>query len=199
MPSLLDTLTQNLDGNAIQQMSQQVGASPEAVGRGVSAALPLLVSALAHNTATPQGAHALARAVDNDHDGSILDNLSGFLGGGGSGGIGGAILGHILGSKTGAVQNGVSKASGLDSAQVMQVLMMLAPIVMGAIGKMKQGNSMDAGELATTLQADQKQVDSKFGGAGSLLGSLIDSNGDGQVADDLARLGGGFLSKILGS
>jgi len=160
MSSILDTVQQQLGPDTIQQMSAALGADPSATSSAVSMALPALLGGLSHNASTPQGAAALDRALD-DHDGSILDSLGGGMGGGlggalggllgGGGGIGGAILGHIFGGKRPAVEEGVGRASGLNAAQVAQLLAMLAPIVMGALGKMKRERGIDASTLPSVL------------------------------------------------
>jgi hypothetical protein len=33
---------------------------------------------------------------------------------------------------------------------------------------------------------------------GGMLGSLLDQDGDGSIADDVAKLGGGLLKNLLG-
>ena len=232
--SLLEVLAQNIDGQKLQQISQAIGAEPTQTKSAMSAALPMLVGALAKNANTPQGAEALAGALDRDHDGSILDNLGSLLGGGGGGGdiagalgglLGGGggdlggllgaaasmltsapgngsaktvdgagILGHILGGKQGAVTKGVSKASGLNGGQVTQLLITLAPLVMGALGKSKQSQGLDAGGLAGMLGQASGQLGG--GAGGGLLGSLLDKDDDGSIADDVAQLAG---KQLLGS
>src|SRR5688500_12995368 len=132
MSSILAEVRQQLGPDTIQQLSGTIGADPEATSKAISMALPALLGGLSQNVAEPQGAAALDNALD-DHDGSVLDNFGGLLGGGalgGSalGGIGGKILGHILGNKREPVEQGVGRASGLDAAQVAQLMAMLAPI-----------------------------------------------------------------------
>ena len=42
--------------------------------------VPLILAAIsAHNASQPQEAESLNQAVSNDHDGSIFDNLTGYL------------------------------------------------------------------------------------------------------------------------
>ena len=151
MSSIFDQVRQQLDPDSIQQMSNAIGADPSSTQKAISMALPALLGGLSQNAAQPQGAAALDNAL-NAHDGSILGNLGGLLGGaGGGGGIGGKILGHILGSKRGPVEQGVGKASGLDAAQVAQLMAMLAPIIMGVLGRMKKNKQIDANALPTVL------------------------------------------------
>lgn len=187
--SVLETLRQHLDAQTIQQMSSAIGADPAATSGAVSMALPALVGALSNNAATPQGAAALDKALDA-HDGSILGNLGGLLTGGG--GIGGAILGHILGSRRGTVEDGVAKSSGLSAQQVAQLLTMLAPMVMGVLGRMKR-QGMDPSNLPDVLARDKAHVDAIPG-----LGGMLDANHDGSIADDIVRMGTSALGSIFG-
>ena len=187
--SVIETLRQHLDPQTVQQMSSAIGADPAATAGAVSMALPALVGALSKNASTPQGAAALDQALDA-HDGSIFGNLGGLLTGGG--GIGGAILGHILGSRRGTVEDGVAKSSGLSPQQVAQLLTMLAPLVMGVLGKMKR-QGVDQSQLPDVLARDKSHVDAIPG-----LGGMLDSNHDGSIADDIVRLGTSALGGIFG-
>jgi hypothetical protein len=168
MSSIFDEVRQQLGPDTIQQLSSSLGADPDATSRAISLALPAILGGLSQNASEPQGAASLDNAL-NAHDGSILDNLGGLLGGGGGGGgalggIGGKILGHILGSKRDPVEQGVGKASGLDAAQVAQLMAMLAPIVMGVLGRMKKQKGIDANALPNVLN--------EGGGAGFGIPSL---------------------------
>ncbi|HEX8153931.1 MAG TPA: DUF937 domain-containing protein, partial [Thermoanaerobaculia bacterium] len=86
MTSILDAVRQQLGPDSIQQMSSTLGADPAATSKAISLALPALLGGLSQNAAHPQGAAALDSALEQ-HDGSILDNLGGLLGGGAAGGI----------------------------------------------------------------------------------------------------------------
>jgi len=149
--NLLEAVQQHLTPDTMRQIGASLGTDPGTASNAVSMALPVILGGLATNASNPQGASALNQALDA-HDGSILDNLGGLLGSGAMSGIGGAILGHIFGKKQAPVQDGVSKATGLSSQQVAQLLMMLAPIVMGALGRMKQQQGLDHTQLPNVLQ-----------------------------------------------
>ena len=222
MPALLDTLSQQLGPGLVNQISSQLGTDDSQTQTAIATALPLLIGGLAKNANQSQSqAQALSSALDNDHDGSLLDNLGSLLGGGGGGGLAGAlgsalggggsratdgdgILGHILGGKRGAVEQGVSRASGLDASKVGPLLAMLAPVVMGALGKVKRQQNMNADEVAATLNRERAQVEEETEGMqqGGLL-SMLDSDGDGSIADDIAKMGAAFggaalLGKMFG-
>ena len=193
MTSILDAVRQQLGPDTIQQMSSTLGADPGTTSNAVSMALPALLGGLSRNASHPEGAASLDNAL-NAHDGSILDNLGGLLGGGAAGGIGGAILGHIFGAKRAPVENGVARASGLNAGQVAQLMAMLAPIVMGVLGRMKAQKGLDASRLPDVLQASREQGEQEVPG----LGGLLDANHDGSVADDLLRMGSSALGGMFG-
>jgi len=183
-------LDQALGGDAIGQMSRQIGADEQMTATAVQAALPLLIGGLARNSENPEGAASLSAALGRDHDGNILDDLGGFLGQGGAS-QGAGILGHIFGGRQQTVEAGVSRASGLDTGSAAQLLMMLAPVVMGALGRAQRQQGLDPGALAGMLGQERQQLESNSGFG--MLSQLLDSNNDGQVLDDIARLAGGFL------
>lgn len=194
MFSLQDLLGQQQGSEAVDQISQSVGADSSAVNSAVQMALPMLINGLANNASTPQGAESLNNALQ-EHDGSILGNLSGL------GNLifgsqqapaanpqadAGGILGHILGNSQGAVAQEVSNKTGLSAGQVAQILMFLAPIVMGYLGKKKQEESLGADGLSTWLGGQQQEIQQSP--QGGFINSIFDRNHDGSSLDDIASM-----------
>ena len=191
--SLLDLVTQQLGGNGIRQLSQQIGADEQQTAGAVQMALPVLLGGLAKNAQSPDGAQALGRALDKDHDPGLLDNLGAMLGGGGAGALGGAgagILGHVLGGRQPAVEQGLGKATGLNGSQIGKLLMLLAPIVMAALAKQKQQRGVDSGGLGGMLAGEREELQRSNPQLGGLA-SMLDRDGDGSIVDDLAKMAGG--------
>ena len=96
------------------------------------------MQAMKRNAASPQGAEGLLGALQNNHDGSILDNLGGLFGGGVDKNVlndGEKILGHVLGNKQQNVNNALSQKSGIDASSVSQILKVAAPIFNGRFRK----------------------------------------------------------------
>ncbi len=208
MAGIADILTQTLQGDTLAGISRAVGAPEDQTRDAALAALPLLLGQMQQNASTPDGAQALAGALDRDHDGGLLDNLGplmGMLGGAAAGagapGVnprainGAGILGHIFGGRQPQVEEGVARASGLDRNQVMRLLMMLAPIVMAALARQRRATApADApasgggfGGLAEILgQATNSTRAAAPGGLMGALSGLLDRDGDGSVMDDLA-------------
>ncbi|MGV3708980.1 MAG: DUF937 domain-containing protein [Gemmatimonas sp.] len=190
--SLLDQLTQSLGPSALQQISQKLGTDTGKTNNAISAALPVLLGALASNAASPTGASALNSAL-NKHDGSVLDNIDSALSQS-QGGMGDKILSHVLGNKQPAVANGIGAASGLDANKSAALLAMLAPLVMGALGKARNNGGLDAGGLASMLGQERQRINTNAGGLSGLMG-LLDQNNDGSIADDVMGMAGKLFGK----
>jgi hypothetical protein len=192
---ILDSLGQQLGGNTLTQISQQLGTDEGTAAKAVSVALPLLLGGLSRNASTPEGAAALDQALTRDHDGSLLDaphqavaNPNAFNAGG--------ILGHIFGQRQAPIQQGVAKASGIDLQSAGKVLMILAPLVMASLARQRaaQGANASAGQV---LQHEQSNMERQVPGLGGLA-SVLDRNHDGNVADDIANLASGSLGNLGG-
>lgn len=227
MFSLQDLLGAAQGDEAIGQISNQVGAEPSMVNTAIQYALPAILGGLANNASTPEGAQSLDNALGQDYSGGgVLGNL---------GGLGslifdqgtptpreanaGGILGHIFGNNQGAVAQEVSNKSGLGIGQVAQILMMLAPIVMGYLGQQKQQQNVQAdglGGLLGGLLGGGQQAAPSGGGIGDLLGGLLgggqsqaassgglgglasamlDQDRDGSAMDDIASMAFNYITK----
>jgi hypothetical protein len=200
MFSLQDLLGQEQGDQAINHISESTGADPSAVSSVVQSALPMLLGGLANNASTPDGAESLNNALDQNHDGSILNNIGGLesmIFGGGQQGTpspdanAGGILSHIFGDSQGQIAQQVSNQTGVGTGQVAQILMFLAPVVMGYLGQQKQQQGVGASGLGSLigglLGGGQSQA-AASGMMGNLAASTLDSNRDGSVVDDIASM-----------
>jgi hypothetical protein len=192
MSFITQMITQQIAGYAARAIAPRLGVSEATAQRAVQIAVPLIVAALARNAARPGGAQELHRAVTDDHDGSILDNLSGYLDNP-QGADGAGILGHVFGEQQGAVQDTVAQAAGLDQNAAGSILEMVAPLVMGAVGQTQRQNDLDAGGLSDFLGAQQQQTEASAPGLAGALNSVLDANHDGSVTDDVGRMLGTFF------
>lgn len=198
MSTLLDTLMDQLGGDQLEQMSGRLGTDRQTTRNAVGAALPTLLGALARNASRPEGAQALHGALDRDHDGSVLENLSGFLSQAESG-PGKDILRHVLGNRQPAVEAGIGRTSGMRGESAGQLLAMLAPLVMGALGQEQRRRGLDASALAGYLGEERVQVERRAPKEVSLLAGLLDTDADGDVdAGDITRHATGLLGKLFG-
>lgn len=145
-----------------------MGVSESTANSAVQLAVPLMVAALARNASQPETAQDLHQAITNDHDGSIFDNLSGYLNNP-SQANGSGMLGHIFGGQRPAVEDGLAEATGVDPGTAGGMMKMLAPLVMGAIGRTQNQEGLDASGLSNLLNTS------------STTGSSNGSGHDGRV------------------
>jgi hypothetical protein len=193
MFSLQELLGQENADQALGQISQSVGADQSSVNSAVQMALPMIIGALSQNASQPQGAQSLSNALQN-HDGSILDNIGGLVASAQQA-DGGGILGHILGQKQTAAAEQISQHTGLNTGQVAQILLTLAPIVMGYLGKQQRAQGLNADGLSTMLGGQQQQIQSSDNSMMGMVNNFLDADKDGSAVDDLASMAMNYFTK----
>lgn len=206
MSNILEMLSSQLGSEQIQAISQKLGTTPQQTESAIQTALPTLLGALGRQAESQGGAEQIHAALSRDHDGSVLDNLGGLLGmvtgsgpakssSVGASSMGDAILGHLLGGKKDRVQDSISKSSGIESNQVGSLLSMLAPLVMGAVGKQQKSQGLSPTDLAGMLRQENQSIANKTGGS-SFIGKMLDQDGDGDFdLNDAMKFG---MNKLLG-
>ena len=206
MAGSLDGVNSDLGKTIISGVASSTGTDQNKTSSVLTMALPVLMKAMERNAATPEGAQGLMGALNEKHDGSILDNLSGLFGGGVDDTLkndGAKILGQVLGNKQQGVQQIIGQKAGLDAGSVANILKVAAPILMGVLGKQAKQNNVNSqndlgGMLGGLLGGNEAQNEQSF------LEKILDADGDGSVIDDVAGmvLGGskrkGGLGGLLG-
>lgn len=204
MANLFEQLQGQLSDDLLNQLSQQLGGvSKEQTALAANGVFSTLVNHLAKNASSPEGASSLASALDRDHDGSVIDNIMDLIGGGmssqqQSSALNGAgIIKHILGNNQGGVIEMISKMSGLDSSKTGNLMTMLAPVVMGLLGKEKRQQGLDVGGLANLLTGEVQRTRQSSNPAMSLITQFLDADKDGSIADDVTNIGMKFLGNLF--
>jgi len=197
---LMDLLQGNLSEDLLGTLAKQLGgADKKQTQVAAQGAIGALASALAKNASTSDGANALVSALDRDHDGSIMDDVIGMLSGtrqprNASTTNGAGILRHVLGGKQNNIINMISKMSGLDNSKSGSILSMLAPLLMGSLGKARHQRGLGVMDIAKVLTNSVQTRQKEDSGLG-LIGKFLDSDGDGNIMDDIAKIGMNFLRK----
>lgn len=192
-------LLKQLGEGGIESMANKIGANKQQTASALEGIVPTMLGAMSNNTQSKSGASGLLAALDRDHDGSILDDVSGFIGNS-DGGPGEGILKHVLGGNRNTVENGLSAKTGLNSSQISQLLKMAAPLIMGFLGKQKkeQGSGFDLGSITGLLGGMAKTSDNNTGlDLGDILqvvGGLSGGNSSSQSGGGI----GGLLGKLFG-
>lgn len=194
---MLESIANMLAGPLAGQIAKRTGLPEGVVKTAVVAAVPMLLGVLARNSRSDDGARSLHDALERDHDGSVLDDMGGYINRG-EVGDGNAILGHAFnGDERSAAERAIADKSGLDLGQVSELLPALAPLVLGALGKEQRSQGLDPSGLASMLGDQQRQaVERDEGGLGGMA-VLLDRDGDGNIMDDVGDLAG-LAAKFLG-
>lgn len=186
---------QQMAGQVLEQITKQAGLGDQ--NQASSAAenvFSTLLGAVSKNAATEQGAASLNKALENDHDGGVMDDLMGLLGGNNNSRAanGSGILKHMLGGKQESIVQGLSKVNNMSPDATQSMMQSIAPMVMGMLGKAKSQQGFDAGSIASFLgQQQAPQQSNQLSG----LMSMLDQDGDGSIVDDVTDMLGGFFGK----
>ncbi|MEO0895975.1 MAG: DUF937 domain-containing protein [Bacteroidota bacterium] len=189
--SLIDQLSQQLSGPALQALSQQIGADEQSTQNAITAALPMMMNQMAKQTEGGNAAGIMSM-IDKDGDGNIMDDLVGFLGTTENGPAAG-ILSNLFGGNQSNIENGIGKMSGLDNKQSNQLLSNLAPIVMGFLSNQKQQGGLDISGLTNLLVNEKNNINQQAQNNPlmDMASKFLDADGDGSVLDDLMNMAGG--------
>ncbi len=192
---LMSLLQSQLTPEMIAQLSQQTGASPAQTQTATQGVFSTLLGGLAKNAAGG-GAEGILSALSNNHDGSILNDVMGLISGSATGPAanGAGILGHILGGQQQGAAQVISQASGVQPSGVADMMIKLAPMVMGVLGQQhQQAGGLNAAGLASMLGgAVQTQSSNPLM---QLATQFLDKDHDGSMVDDLMGMVG---SRLLG-
>lgn len=175
--NLLETLLSAQGGGAVRNLAGQFGIDEGQAASAISSLLPALQGGLQNNLSQAGGLEGLLGALQGGNHARFLDDDAAI-------GVpetiheGNGILGHLLGSKDAsrAAANSASQQTGLPAPMLKQMLPILATMVMGALSK-------------------QHAAQEEEGGVMGALSSLLDSNRDGSVADDVLGMASRFFQK----
>lgn len=190
MSGILHLLNSDLGKSVVSGVADQTNQPQSKTQEVLTMALPVLMTAMKRNASSPEGAQGLLNAISTQHDGSILNNLSGLFGGGVDDNVmtdGSKILGHVLGNKQSNVENAISAKSGIDAGSVAQILKIAAPILLGMLSNQAKQQNVNSpggleGLLGGLLKGGSQQNDQSF------LESILDANKDGSIIDDVAGM-----------
>jgi hypothetical protein len=200
--NLIDLLTGSTGNQVAEQAENKFGISKNQIIALLAVATPLVISYLRNKSQDAKEAEALNNALDKDHDGSILDDTSQLDN---RQDEGGSILSHVFGNQKNTVENQLSQNTGISIDKIGPILAMLAPVIMGYIGKEKQQNNVGAGGIGDLLggilggaqnQAQQQQSSPLNDILGSVLGGGQSQSSGNPLNDILGSvLGGGQQQK----
>lgn len=189
MNDLFSVLAKQVGGDFVKQVSAKVGADESKTKSMIDLALPLITKSLAKNAASEKGAESLGKALDKKHDGSVLNSLGSLISNP-EAGEGAGILKHLLGAKTANAEKVMAEKAGVKPEQSSQILKILAPMVLGQLGKAKKSGGLDLSQIVGMISgANKKMEDPNNSMMMTLATKFLDKDGDGDIKDDLLGMG----------
>lgn len=175
MSNILDLLFADENKAALDEVQKNFNLSESETRTAVEGLIPALSRGLQKNTQESPGMDDLLDALRTGSHKQYMEKPN-TLGSTDTVKEGNDILGHIFGDKkvSREVANRASKSSGLSSTVLKKMLPVVASLVMGALSKKVLGS----GSGATTSRSN----------SGGLLTSLLDSDRDGSIWDDVLGL-----------
>ncbi len=184
----MEILQGQLPPELLNEIGAQIGSeNPDQTAAAASGVFSTILGGLAKNASTPEGAEAIDKALERDHQGGgLLDGLMGVLGGGQQQQSGGGGLGDLLGSVLGGGQQ--QSGGGLGD---------LLGAVMGGGQQQQQGGGLLGSILGSVLGGGAPASPAQ-NGAG-ILGHIL---GDRQEAaanavSQQSGLSAGAIMKLL--
>ncbi|MFC4112018.1 DUF937 domain-containing protein [Nonomuraea zeae] len=172
--TLNDELLAQLGDSGLEQIAGMLGTDTTTARNVVEAVSGTIVGGLARNVEHPDGADALRGALDDHVDADPFNGDVASLTRDGH-----SILGHVLGGQgTEQAAAGLSQFAGINSATIMKLLPLIAPMIMSLLADRAASRNMDAGAVADDLNNERSAVP---GGLEDLLGGLLGSIFGGAV------------------
>ena len=170
--NISELLLDSQNSGAISEIARKLGISEEQARSGVGALVPSVSRGMQHRTKSDIGLKDILDALGKGNHAKYLDEPE-RLGKQETIDDGNSILGHIFGSKE--VSRNVAKdaasKTGLGSSLMKKMLPIVASMVMASLSKKVLGSG--GGSTPNPSQS------------GGLLTSLLDSDHDGSIIDDI--------------
>ena len=193
--NLIELITGNAGNQVASQAENKFGISKNQIIALLAVAAPLVISYLRKKSQEdPNEAEALNNALDKDHDGSKLNDITSMISNY-KGENGSAILNHMFGDKKENIINSVSKSSGLDMNSTSNLMSMLAPFVLEFLGKNKKEQNLDADGISNLTSMASNFLGGSNGDLMGMLTNFLDADKDGSIVDDAMDLLGGLFKK----
>jgi len=177
--NILETVLKAAGGQAVSAIAKNFGINGSQATDVIGQLIPALSRGMQKNTQSSGGLDGLIGALTGGNHGNYMDNPGDLLQ---SNNIndGDKILGHLFGDKQVSrdVASRASNNTGVDSSIIKKMLPVIASLAMGAMSKKSAQFGINSPQSS---------------GVTDLLGSFLDSDGDGSIADDLLGMAGKFM------
>jgi hypothetical protein len=175
MTNIMSAISRFLTPEVVGQMASACGLDPAMAQKATNAAVPSILSSLVDVAEKPGGARMLAKAV-SEQPADLLGNIaSSFTGSAQMAEKGTGLLSSLLsGGALGILTSTVAKFLGVSEGSMRTLMGLLAPVIMGVLGREQGAAHLGANGL-TRMLTEQKDAIAAALPPG--LGKLLDASG----------------------
>lgn len=159
--NLMALVKDYLSDDVLNKISTHLGERKEGVAMAADSAVPSILAGLMQKTSDPNGAESLMQSIaEGEGRGEILGNLSGRVDNESSVkdliSSGGGILNSTFGSKAQTITDHIASKAGISNRSGWSVTAILAPVVLGVIGKtLRSEGALNAGGIMNLLRGQR--------------------------------------------
>ena len=174
--NLLEIVKKQISGDILQKAAAFLGEDTSASQKALNAILPSLLGGVMNQSTNISSATNLMNTLTTDgHDGSIFNSFVNLLNGGsatqGLMAAGDGIVKNLFGHKTSGIVDWIASYAGIKTGSASGLMSMIAPVMMGAIGKQISGGQSGASDLMNLLNGQTNFIKSALpAGLSSVLG-----------------------------
>jgi outer membrane protein OmpA-like peptidoglycan-associated protein len=192
--TLLDSFRTLLTPDTISSVATRFGESDSNISRALTSGFGSILLGLlgkAGDSGAMHDLHGLVTQAGAD-TGPATDSATLLSGGTALGTLGSRLLSMVFGGKSTGVSEAISRTSGVKSSTAASLLSMVAPTVLGLLGRRVREGGLSAEGLGSFLAKEADSIRSIApAGLGSLLGIEAPMAGVRRaVSDDAGRRGG---------
>ncbi|NND00973.1 MAG: DUF937 domain-containing protein [Gammaproteobacteria bacterium] len=204
--NILQELLKSQNGQVVGQLASQFGLDTKDASKALSNLIPAIAGGIRKTAKSPSGLESLIAKVEANQELRRAVDRPKVLAQPQATEAGNQILGDIFGSKevSRTVAAQTAKSTGLDLGVLKKMLPLIAGLVMSSLDKQGKSTGGGLGDLLGG-QTGQRVETKKQSGLGGLLGglfgkksrqsqasggleSMLDFDGDGDIADDVLDL-----------
>jgi outer membrane protein OmpA-like peptidoglycan-associated protein len=199
--TLLDSFRNLLTPDTVSSVASRFGESESGISRGLTSGFGAILLGLLNQTSDAgamRDVHGLVTEAAADTNGQAEGGLTSLLGGGGTaavGTLGSRLLSMVFGGNGAAVSDAVGRTSGVKSTTASSILSILAPVVLGILGRRVRDEGLSANGLTSLLTNEAGSIRNMApAGLASLfgLGTSAAPGARPTVEDETSRRAGGL-------
>jgi outer membrane protein OmpA-like peptidoglycan-associated protein len=174
---IIELVRRQLTPEVATRLGLFTGETPSVTDKALASSVPTILAGMLHSASSPGGVDRLVGLLgQSQHDGRILSNLPGVLDGDGLSGLirsGSSVVGSLFGPRQDAITTVIANASGARQSSAAALLGVVAPVVLGAIGRqLGSSGGVTGSSLVELLQSQRNAiVSSAPRGLASALGT----------------------------